>query len=108
MLKLYLRFCDAHESRLEGGNRFGGCFDIFKTRFFLRREHLEGKAHLVLLQDVDNLHKFLRGGDAAFDVCVAMLCRGRSLCLCKYLNSCINVNKIPDNGNGDDVNFLEG
>jgi len=26
-------------------------------------------------------------------------------CLCKYLNSCINVDKIPDNGNGEYVIF---
>ena len=48
--------CDAHECGVKLCNRFGSCFNVFKTRFFLWREHLEGEAHLVLLQDVDNLH----------------------------------------------------
>ena len=48
--------CDAHECGVKLCNCFGSCFNVFKTRFFLRREHLEGEAHLVLLQDVDNLH----------------------------------------------------
>ena len=47
---------NAHECGVKLCNRFGSCFNVFKTRFFFWREHLEGEAHLVLLQDVDNLH----------------------------------------------------
>ena len=48
--------CDAHESGLEFGYRFGGCLDVFEARLFLGRENFERKAHLVLLENVDNLH----------------------------------------------------
>ncbi len=51
---------DAHECRVKLCNRFGSGFYVFKTRFFLRREHFKRKTHLVLLEDVDNLHKILR------------------------------------------------
>ena len=47
---------DAHECRVKLCNCFGCGFNVFKTRFFFGRKHLEGEAHLVLLEDVDNLH----------------------------------------------------
>ena len=47
---------DAHECGMERGDGFSCGFHVFKTCFFLGREHLEGKAHLVLLENVDNFH----------------------------------------------------
>ena len=46
----------AHEGGAEGGDGFGGRPDAFEAGFLLGREHFERKAHLVLLQDVDDFH----------------------------------------------------
>ncbi len=47
---------DAHEGGAQGGDSFRCRLDALEAGLFLGREHLEGEAHLVLLQNVDNFH----------------------------------------------------
>ena len=48
---------DAHEGGAEGGDGLRCRLDALEAGFLFGWEHLEGEAHLVLLQDVDNLHR---------------------------------------------------
>ena len=47
---------DAHECGVKLCYGFGSSLDVFEACFFFGRENFERKAHLVLLEDVNNLH----------------------------------------------------
>ena len=90
---------DAHEGGAEGRDGFGGGFDALEAGLLLGREHLEGEAHLVLLQDVDNFHVNLAG--------FKFVGRTGDLGLCKYFNTCINLDKVWRDGNREGVSMSE-
>ena len=50
---------DAHECGAKFRNGFGGGLHAVEGGFLLGRENFERQAHLILFQDVDNLHKNL-------------------------------------------------
>ena len=80
---------DAHKGRGEGCDGFRCRLDALEAGFLFRREHLEGEAHLVLLQDVDNLHVDL----AVFKLSHGPGGRTATAGLCRYFNTCINIAK---------------
>ena len=90
---------DAHECGAECRDGFGGRLHVFEAGFLLGREHFKGQAHLVLLQDVDNLHVDLAG--------LKFLDRTGGPGLCKYVDTCINIDKSQGGGNGKSF-FREG